>query len=94
MLLVGLAVIGAIVISVAFLGLFLDWVNLGFFGLLIVIGLIVLWAGALYDMWRRADLNTGRRVLWTATIVLLPLFGSMLYLFTRPDASKITYVGE
>lgn len=38
----------------------------------------------IFDAVRRADLKTPRKVMWVAAAVLLPIFGTLLYLLNRP----------
>ena len=42
--------------------------------------LICLWIFVLADVWRRPDLSTTAKVVWTAVIVFLPYFGTVVYL--------------
>jgi hypothetical protein len=42
--------------------------------------LVCLWIFVLVDVWRRQDLTTTAKVVWTAVIVLLPYLGTVVYL--------------
>lgn len=52
--------------------------------LVIWIPLIMIWAFALYDIFRRDDLNGWLKALWVIVIIFLPLFGTLIYLLFRP----------
>ena len=58
------------------------WEN--FFLLLIFLPLIMIWAFALVDVFRRDDMGGGSKALWVACIILVPFFGTLIYLITRP----------
>jgi hypothetical protein len=89
-----LLLIGAIVLAFALAGYFVDFLHVSLVGLLMVIGLLIIWLGALYDVWRRADLATGARIAWSAGILLLPVLGTLLYALVRPSAADVQYSGE
>lgn len=55
-----------------------------FFLLLIWIPLVMLWVAALFDVFRRDDLGGGWKALWVVCIILVPWFGSLIYLISRP----------
>ena len=74
-----LCIVGAIFLGFAAIGLIADLFDVTVFALLFGVGLLILWAGALYDIWRRGDLGTASRLLWTLLIVLLPLIGTIIY---------------
>jgi hypothetical protein len=93
-LLFGLVVFAAVVAGFAIVALIADWVNLTVFGLVMVVGFLVLWTGVLFDVWRRADLSSGSRVLWSVAIVILPILGSIVYAMTRPVGEQVRYRGE
>ena len=57
-----------------------------FFLLLIWIPLIMVWAFALIDIFRRDDLHGLGKALWVACVILLPFFGTFIYLIARPAA--------
>jgi hypothetical protein len=59
-----------------------------FFLLLIYIPLILIWGFAVFDVFRRDDLSGGLKALWLVCIVLVPFFGTLIYLlFRRPGAT-------
>jgi hypothetical protein len=89
-----LAILGAAFLGFAVIGLIADWVDLTIFGLLMVVGFLLLWGGALYDIWRRADLSTGSQVAWSALVIFLPIFGTIVYALARPAAEQVTYRGD
>ena len=55
-----------------------------FFLLLISVPLMLLWASALLDIFRREDLNGLAKAIWVATVILIPFFGTLVYLVIRP----------
>lgn len=55
-----------------------------FFLLLIFLPLALIWAGALFDVFRRDDLRGVSKALWVAAIFLVPFFGTLIYLIARP----------
>jgi Phospholipase_D-nuclease N-terminal/Short C-terminal domain len=55
-----------------------------FFLLLIFIPLLMVWAFALVDVFRRDDLGGGWKAVWVVCIILVPLFGTLMYLIVRP----------
>lgn len=57
-----------------------------FFLMLIWIPLITLWIFALADIFRRDDLRGITKALWVACVVVIPYFGSFLYLISRSSA--------
>jgi Phospholipase_D-nuclease N-terminal len=61
-----------------------------FFLLLIWVPLVMLWATALVDIFRRHDLSGGLKVLWVLIIFLIPWLGVLIYLFTRPRVLPAT----
>ena len=58
------------------------WEN--FFLLLIFLPLLMIWAFALVDVFRRDDMGGGSKALWVACIILVPFFGTLIYLVARP----------
>jgi hypothetical protein len=89
-----LCVLGAIFLGFAAIGLVADLFDVTIFALMFGVGLIILWSGALFDVWRRADLGTASRLLWTLLIIVLPLIGSIIYAIVRPPSTEVTYRGE
>ena len=56
----------------------------GFFLILIFLPLAFLWGFTLVDLFRRDDLSGWSVALWLICIILLPLFGVLIYLIVRP----------
>jgi hypothetical protein len=52
--------------------------------LLIYVPLLLLWGTALVDIFQRDDLSGGRKALWVVVVLVLPLFGTLIYLVSRP----------
>jgi hypothetical protein len=55
-----------------------------FFLLLIYVPLVLIWGFSMADIFRRDDLRGGSKALWFATVLLLPVFGTLMYLVFRP----------
>jgi hypothetical protein len=55
-----------------------------FFLFLIFLPLLLIWAFALVDIFRRDDLSGIWKAIWVAVVILLPFFGTLIYLITRP----------
>lgn len=55
-----------------------------FFLLLIWIPLIFMWTFALIDIFRRDDIGGLSKALWLVCVIVLPFFGTLIYLFARP----------
>jgi hypothetical protein len=58
------------------------WEN--FFLLLIFLPLALVWGAALVDVFRRDDIGGFSKALWVACVILLPFFGTLIYLIARP----------
>ena len=58
------------------------WEN--FFLFLIFLPLAMIWAFALIDIFRRDDIGGGWKAVWVACVILVPFFGTLIYLITRP----------
>src|SRR5438105_4415787 len=59
-----------------------------FWLLLIYIPLLLIWGFALVDIFRRDDLDGWMKVLWVAVVILVPFFGTLIYLlFRQPGAT-------
>lgn len=54
-----------------------------FFLLLIYIPLIMIWAFALIDIFRRDDLHGTAKAVWLVVVILLPFIGTVIYLIMR-----------
>ena len=55
-----------------------------FFLILIFLPLALIWASALFDVFRRDDLRGISKAIWVAAIFLLPFVGTLIYLIARP----------
>jgi hypothetical protein len=55
-----------------------------FWLLLIYIPLVMVWAFALVDIFRRDDVGGGSKAFWLVAVLVLPLVGTLLYLLFRP----------
>lgn len=89
-----LLVVGAAVLGIGMISWVTDLMDLTFIGIMLVAGLVVIVAGSLFDIWRRADLSSGTAVIWTIAIIIFPVLGSLVYAFSRPADGQITYKGE
>ncbi len=59
-----------------------------FFLLLIFIPLLLIWGFSILDIFRRDDLHGLAKAIWLVVVILIPLFGTFLYLiFRRPGAT-------
>ncbi|HZN75497.1 MAG TPA: SHOCT domain-containing protein [Micromonosporaceae bacterium] len=59
-----------------------------FWLLLIFIPLLLIWAFAIVDIFRRDDMNGWLKALWVVIVILMPFFGTLIYLlFRRPGAT-------
>ncbi|MEX0781224.1 MAG: SHOCT domain-containing protein [Dehalococcoidia bacterium] len=59
---------------------FWEW----FFILLIYVPLIMIWAFALVDIFRRDDMNGLMKAVWVLIVFLIPFIGTLIYLIFRP----------
>lgn len=57
----------------------------------IMIPLLLLWCGALVDLFRRKGMSAVSRVLWLLFIIFLPIIGPLSYLLFRPAGGEIEY---
>jgi hypothetical protein len=55
-----------------------------FFLLLIFLPLLLVWAFALVDIFRRDDIGGGLKALWVAAVIFVPFIGTLVYLIVRP----------
>ena len=56
-----------------------------FFLLLIFVPLAMIWAFALLDIFRREDMSGPWKAIWVLCVILVPFFGTLVYLvFRRP----------
>jgi len=58
--------------------------------LLVSVPAIILIGFTVVDVVRRPDLSVGRKVVWLAVVVVLPVVGTFLYLLARPFPDPIT----
>ena len=58
-----------------------------FFLFLIFLPLMLIWVFALVDIFRRDDLGGGWKAVWVACVILVPFFGTLIYLITRPPGA-------
>jgi hypothetical protein len=52
--------------------------------LMVYVPLLLIWGTSMFDIFRRDDIGGGRKALWLLAVILLPLFGTLIYLITRP----------
>ena len=55
-----------------------------FFLLLIFIPALLVWAFAVFDIFRRVDISGGMKAVWLAVVIFLPFLGTIVYLIVRP----------
>jgi hypothetical protein len=55
-----------------------------FFLFLIFLPLLMIWAFALVDIFRRDDMGGWAKALWVLAIFLVPFIGTLIYLIVRP----------
>ena len=55
-----------------------------FFLLLLFIPLLMVWAFAMVDIFRRDDINGWLKAAWLVCVVLVPFVGTLIYMITRP----------
>ncbi len=55
-----------------------------FWLMFIFIPLLLIWGFALVDIFRRDDMGGFSKALWVLVVILLPFFGTFIYLITRP----------
>jgi hypothetical protein len=55
-----------------------------FFLFVIFLPLLMIWAFALVDIFRRDDMNGWAKALWVLAIFLVPFIGTLIYLIVRP----------
>jgi type VI protein secretion system component VasK len=58
-----------------------------FWLLLIFIPLLLVWAFAIVDIFRRDDLAGWHKALWVVCVILVPFLGTLIYLIFRPAAA-------
>jgi hypothetical protein len=55
-----------------------------FWLMVIFIPLVLIWGFALIDIFRRDDMHGAAKALWVVCVILLPFFGTLMYLIFRP----------
>jgi Phospholipase_D-nuclease N-terminal/Short C-terminal domain len=60
-----------------------------FWLLFIWLPLAFVWAFALVDIFRRDDVSGLMKAMWVAVVVILPLFGTLIYLLFRPTGATV-----
>ena len=58
-----------------------------FFLLLLFIPLLMVWAFAMVDIFRRDDINGWLKALWLVCVILVPFLGTLIYMITRPPGA-------
>jgi hypothetical protein len=58
-----------------------------FFLFLLFLPLAMIWAFALLDIFRRDDIHGLAKALWVTCVILLPFFGTLIYLIARPSGA-------
>ncbi len=60
----------------------------GFFTILIFLPLAFLWGFALVDLFTRKDLSGWAIALWLIAIIIVPIFGVLIYFIARPVTAR------
>ncbi len=55
-----------------------------FFLFLVFLPLAMMWGFALIDIFRRDDLGGLSKALWVTCVIIVPFFGTLIYLIARP----------
>jgi hypothetical protein len=55
-----------------------------FFLFLIFLPLAMMWGFAMVDIFRRDDMGGWSKALWVTCVILVPFFGTLIYLVSRP----------
>jgi hypothetical protein len=55
-----------------------------FFLFLVFLPLAMMWGFALIDIFRRDDLGGFSKALWVTCVIIVPFFGTLIYLIARP----------
>jgi hypothetical protein len=58
-----------------------------FWLLIIFIPLLLIWGFAIVDIFRRDDMSGWLKALWIIIVVLMPFFGTLIYLLFRPSGA-------
>jgi hypothetical protein len=51
---------------------------------LVLIPVTILWVSCVFDIFARRDMGAASRILWLLGVIVLPFFGSLIYLLSRP----------
>ncbi|HSP36868.1 MAG TPA: PLD nuclease N-terminal domain-containing protein [Frankiaceae bacterium] len=51
---------------------------------LVLIPVTIIWVGCVFDIFRRDDLHPVSQILWLLAVLVLPVFGGLVYLVARP----------
>ena len=60
--------------------------------ILIIVAIVlflVIWAKFVLDVLRRPDLGPGSKAIWTIFMLVVPLFGILIYLLLKPSDAQI-----
>ena len=74
-----------------FLSTFWDVIWASFLFFFIFVPLIMMWGFALVDLFTRKGMSAIARVLWLLFIILVPIFGPLIYLLVRPRDEQVEY---
>ncbi len=55
-----------------------------FWFLFVLVPLTIAWAFSVFDIFRRSDLSGWAKAIWFVVVLVLPWFGTFLYLLFRP----------
>ena len=58
-----------------------------FFLFLVFLPLAMMWGFALIDIFRRDDLGGFSKALWVTCVIIVPFFGTLIYLIARPSGA-------
>ena len=58
-----------------------------FFLFLVFLPLAMMWGFALVDIFRRDDLGGFSKALWVTCVIIVPFFGTLIYLIGRPSGA-------
>ena len=50
---------------------------------------VLIWAKFVLDVLRRPDLGPGSKAIWTIFMLVVPLFGILIYLLLKPSDAQI-----
>jgi hypothetical protein len=59
-----------------------------------VIPVTLLWIAAVLDIFLRPYGSAWVRVGWVIVVLAIPLFGALIYVFTRPAVDRVTVPGR